>query len=277
MARKGTAKHKQFKGFTLIELLVVIGIIAILAGLLLPALSKGAAHARRLQCINDQRQITLTWNLYSSDFEERLVPNGHNVPSPGKPKTWVGGDSHFYLPGYTNAAMLVDPEFAAFAPYLKNPDLYKCPMDRFIPSRLPQGSRPPVRSYSMNAYLNWISAPSELSSRYRIYEKTGDVSGRSPSDLFVLMETHPDSLCYPAFVVYMPDSPVDGFFHYPSSLHNGQGVVSFADGHVTSKRWEDPRTRRPVITGILAHWDASPNNADIAWMRDRATDFAGPH
>ena len=272
MARKGIVSQSQPNGFTLIELLVVIGIVAILAGLLLPALSKGAAHARRVQCINNQRQITLTWNLYSGDFNEALVPNGHGTPSATTPKTWVGGDSHFFIPGYTNIQMLINPELAAFAPYVRSADLYKCPLDRFVPSRLPKGSLPPIRSYSLNAYLNWNSAPNELSPKYRIYEKTSDIVGRSPSELFVLMETHPDSLCYPAFVVYMQDSAVDGFFHYPSSLHDGQGIVSFADGHVLTKKWEDARTRRPVITGILAHWDSSPNNADITWMRERTTD-----
>ena len=80
------------------------------------------------------------------------------------------------------------------------------------------------------------------------------------------------SICLPAFMVYMPGSRVDGFYHYPSSLHSGGGVVSFADGHVEHHRWEGSDTKQPVKTGqILTHWNHSRGNPDIAWLRDHAS------
>ncbi len=62
--------------FTLIELLVVIAIIAILMGILMPALNIARDQAMRIHCISNVRSLTLGWLLYKDDNDDRLV-GGH--------------------------------------------------------------------------------------------------------------------------------------------------------------------------------------------------------
>jgi type II secretory pathway pseudopilin PulG len=261
------------------ELLVVVGIIGILAGLLLPVLSRAKAQVRRSQCINNLKQLSLTWTLYADDHGDAVVPNGHGIPSSPELKyarLWVLGDTHFYHPAYTNADFLLDTRYAAFAAYLKSAALYKCPEDKSSmdagesPGSGSSRRNPKIRSYSLNGYMGWAVDKGELTRGYKIFLKRSDMTGASPSALFVFQDVHPDNLCFPAFMVNMP-SGGEGFFHYPSGLHNRRGVLVFADGHTESHRWQDSRTMPPVTGALVAHWDPSPDNPDLDWIRKRTT------
>src|SRR5207244_3006134 len=63
------------RAFTLVELLVVLAIIAILAGLLLPVLSKAKARAYTVVCLNNMKQLQLSWHLYAEDHDDWIAPN----------------------------------------------------------------------------------------------------------------------------------------------------------------------------------------------------------
>ena len=125
------ALRKGCEGFTLIELLVVIAIIAILAALLLPALARAKVAAKKVQCINNEKQLATTWMMYASDNADWLPSNGQNNVEPPSPslKLWVQG-CMAYDEDKTNTAYILGTKYALFASYLQTPKVYVCPTDR---------------------------------------------------------------------------------------------------------------------------------------------------
>jgi prepilin-type N-terminal cleavage/methylation domain-containing protein/prepilin-type processing-associated H-X9-DG protein len=259
------------RGFTLIELLVVIAIIAILASLLLPVLHRGKAQAQQAKCVNNQKQLILTWFLYADDNNDSVARNGH-VPDGASvddildyTKLWVVGGTHRSPSFFTNIQALTDPRQASFASYMTSAGIYKCPSDRER-VQLGASSHPRLRTYSMNGYFGWnMPLPVWNKPDFLQFEKTSDLAAGNPAELFVFTDMNPGSICHSAFVVTS-----HWFYHLPFTGHGGGGVLAFADGHVERQRWTDPQTLKPAHD-LGTHFSGSAQNRDLEWLLKHAS------
>ena len=155
----------------------------------------------------------------------------------------------------------------------KNVGIYHCPSDPYMGTLFGGGKALRVRSISMNAFIEGEAYKgsgnpgSAWFPDYRKFVKTSDVTSPRPSDLWMIVDEHPDSINDGWFI----NNPAfSAWTDLPGSMHNGGCGLNFSDGHSELKQWKDAKTKRPLMHQDFDDLDV-PNSQDTKWLFERST------
>jgi len=238
---------RWFLAFTLIELLVVIAIIAILAAMLLPALSQAKEKSKSVVCMGNLKQLDECVHLYVVDNLDRFPPNNSIMSLGGG----VLASGISWCPDHPRMDITTSNlETGCLFPYNTSVGIYHCPADL---SHVEDGSGQLLpqlrdRSYNMSQSINGF--PDYLTNVFinfnlPAWSKFASIRHPTPSQLFVFIDEHPDTMLDAQF-----GNPVDmlGYpqmwFDMPADRHNHGANLSFADGHIEHWHWLVPMTFR---------------------------------
>ncbi len=276
-------------GFTLVEMLVVSAVIAILAALVLPALTRARERADAIACLNNTRQLGLAVLLYVDDHDG-FLPYNMALYDTGLRSNlnWANNVMTRDLSSdNTNVDTLTQASLGAYLN--RNTTVYHCPADQSMSAvQLAAGWNHRIRSYSMNGMIGNPGTPSLTGGNasnpdYRQFLKIAQIP--RPSEIFVFLDEQPDSIKDGCFlntdssnanslldVLYGGSGGDLAWQDLPASYHNRNAALSQADGHAEFHRWLNSETVQaaqpnspydPVVV--------TSNGEDFQWVLSRTS------
>ncbi|HEX5219322.1 MAG TPA: prepilin-type N-terminal cleavage/methylation domain-containing protein [Verrucomicrobiae bacterium] len=262
MKRANSNRLLYQQGFTLIELLVVIAIIAILAAMLLPALSRAKAKAHATNCLNNTKQLQLAAHMYADDNNDQLLNNDTGGASgiastAAGANAWIQGNVQEWTANYLGTI-----QTGVLYPYNKSTEIYRCPGSRAFVRGLGGKTDPHNRSYAISVQLNCNSGKNNTHTK--VAQKTSNV--RRPASVFSFAEENQISIDNGAIGVESLAGPAQ-FWNPPSARHNNGATFSFLDGHSEIWRW-----RGTVLIALNRQY----NNDDTRAANQRPSSTSNP-